>query len=210
MPTHDPTLEAIDAAIEARARLQPRRDYLGFSAIGRSEAELLRDFRDPPEWSAAVLKRFEDGHRGEAVMAERLRMVPGIRLQTLDLATGHQIEFSLLGGQFKGHADGLICGLLHDPMTPHVWEHKVCNEKKQADLARLKAEVGEANALRHWDSTYYAQAIMYMHSSHLKRHWLTCSAPGERHTIAVTTDASPEEAEELIEKARRVLQELGR
>jgi hypothetical protein len=56
---------------------------------------------------------------------------------------------------------------------------------------------------------YYAQAIMYMHAAGLRKHWLTCSSPGERFSIAVTTHADPDYAESLLQKAQLILEHLG-
>src|SRR6516165_4637020 len=87
----DPTLAAVDRAIEERAAQQPSRPYLGMSAIGHPCARALwYSFRwvASKQWSAEVLKRFDDGDRGEEVMAARLRLVSGITLLTIDPQTG--------------------------------------------------------------------------------------------------------------------------
>src|SRR5436305_400208 len=95
----DPTLVAIDRALEERAAGKPRRYYLGATAIGDAcERKLWYSIRpDVPKkpFDAASLKRFADGHHGEAVMAERLRMVPGVELWTADDQTGGQIGGTL-------------------------------------------------------------------------------------------------------------------
>lgn len=200
----DPTLQALDRELERRAAEQPRRNYLGFSSIGRPFEELRRGLHEPLD--AFSIKLIESRRHGEAVMAERLQMVPSIQLLTRDPQTGEQFEFSLLDGRYKGQADGLICGLLHDPDTWHVWEHKVTDENKQHQLAKLRATWG-TSALSMWDATYYAEAVMYMHASGLTRHYLTCSSPGERSTASVVTRADPAFAEVLIEKARKLLEE---
>ena len=44
-------------------------------------------------------------------MAERLRLVPGIDLETYDPVTGKQFGFVEIDGHFRGHADGLILGI---------------------------------------------------------------------------------------------------
>lgn len=205
--TKDPTLEAIDAALEARQSRRPR-DYLGMSAIGRPcERALWYDFR----WcsvialNAATLKRFTDGHHGEALQAERLRLVDGIELHTHD-DNGQQFGFSDFGGHFRGHMDGAIRGLLQAPKTWHVWEHKQVEPAKQAALETAKREFGEKNALAKWDATYYGQAQLYMHYSGMVRHYLTCSTPGGRHTVSVRTDYNPGHAIWLTERSRRIIQ----
>ena len=205
----DPTLEAMDRAIEARALLEPKRNYLGMSAIGHPcERKLYYDFRvtTRPAHDAATLKRFEDGHRGEDLMAARLRLVPGVTLHTIDQNTGKQFGFEDHGGKFKGHMDGAIVGLLQAPSTYCVWEHKCVNEEKQAKLKKLKASKGEKDALAAWDEIYYSQAVLYMHYSGMTRHYLTVSTPGERSTISCRTEENPEAAIRLIEKARRIIE----
>lgn len=208
LPTiQDPTLAAVDAALEARENAQPARRYLGMSSIGKSCSRALwYSFRwcARPSFSASTLKRFADGHHGEDVQAERLRMVPGVRLHT-HTADGSQYGFSDLGGHFRGHMDGVIEGLLQAPKTPHVWEHKQTDEKKQQKLEALKIELGEKNALAQWDAVYYAQGVLYMHYAGISRHYLTCATPGGRHTISCRTEANEAEALRLKAKAARII-----
>ena len=200
-----PNVTELNRLLVERANAEPARTYRGFSSTGRPTGELLvgRTEREPLDAYAA--RAVADGHHGEMVMAARLRMVPGVRLSTLDPTTGRQYEFSLLGGAFKGHCDGIVKGLLHDPETLHIWEHKSCNERKQGELDRLR-DADQATALELWDAVSYAQAVLYMHASGVEKHYPTCSTPGERSTIAVITLSDPAFAEELIEKARRVLE----
>jgi hypothetical protein len=206
--TVDPTLEAVDRAIEKKARQDKVRPYLGMSAIGHPcDRRLWYSFR----WSAteafdaATLKRFEDGHYQEDVQAKRLRLVEGITLLTIDPETGRQFGYSDHGGHFKGHADGVITGLLQAPVNPEIWEHKATDEKKQDKLEKLKTDLGEKAALKAWDTTYYAQAQLYMHYSGLKRHYLTCSSPGGRKTVSCRTEYDSEEAGRLIARAQRIV-----
>jgi CRISPR/Cas system-associated exonuclease Cas4 (RecB family) len=202
----DPTLEAIDRALVERDQLQPKRSYLGASSIGhKCERKLWYDFRRCSKviFDAAALKRFKDGFMGEALQAERLRMVEGIQLATLK-HTGEQYGFALFNGHFKGHYDGIIMGLLQAPKTPHIWEHKQSGDPVFNKLVKLK-EKNEKEALENWNGTYYAQALLYMYAEDLTRHYLTCSTPGGRKTVSVRTDANPEKAEEIIEKADRII-----
>ena len=206
----DPTLAAVDAAIEARGNAEAPRPYLGMSEIGRECARALwYGFRwcSKAAFDAATLKRFEDGHRGEDIQAARLRLVAGITLHTEDPRTpGRQFGFSDLGGHFRGHMDGAILGLLQAPKRWHVWEHKQTDEKKQGALVKAIQERGEKDALRHWDPVYHAQALVYMHYSGMDRHYLTCSSAGGRSTVSVRTNRDPDGASALREKARRVIQ----
>jgi hypothetical protein len=205
----DLTLEAVDRAIEEQENAQPERPYLGMSAIGRECArELWYGFRwcSRKAFDAATIRRFQDGHRSEAIMIERLRAVPGVTLWTEDPSgNGRQIGCVDIGGHFRGHLDGIIQGLIQAPVTPHCWEHKCTNEKKQAKLVSLKVEKGEKNALAEWDPVYFAQGQLYCHYQNLTRHYLTVDSPGSRATVSCRTDADPIVALKLIEKARRII-----
>jgi hypothetical protein len=205
--TIDPTLDAVDRAIE-QAQSKDMRPYLGMSSIGKPcERALWLNFRwaKEPSFKAQTIKRFEDGHSGEDLQAKRLKMVEGITLTVLDEATGNQYGFTSIGGHLKGHMDGAILGLLQAPKTWHVWEHKQVDQKKFDKLNKLKMEVGEKNALQHWDEIYYAQAICYMGFTGMARHYLTCATPGGRDTTSVRTDADPDKFEVIIGKAERII-----
>lgn len=208
LPT-DPTLDAIHAAMEAANKAERPRPYLGMSGIGEDcERRLWYGFRWclPPGagFDAKGLSNVQDGHRSEDVMAARLRMVKGVELFTVDPTTQRQFGFSDIAGHFRGHADGFVRGLLQAPKTWHVWEHKA-SEKGPAELAKHKTQ-DEKTALEKWNSTYYAQAVLYMHYGEMSRHYLTCSSPGARLPVtSVRTDASPQAAQRLIEKATRII-----
>jgi hypothetical protein len=205
----DPTLDAVDAAIEERGNAQPHRPYLGMSEIGRSCTRALwYGFRwcSGKSFDAATLKRFADGHRGEDIQAARLRLVDGITLHATDPRTpGKQFGYRDIGGHFRGHMDGVIRGLLQAPTRWHVWEHKQVAEKKQKALVKAIAEQGEKGALRAWDGVYYDQAVLYMHYADLDRHYLTCASAGGRHTVSTRTNADPERAAVLIGRAQLVI-----
>src|SRR5262249_1294698 len=138
--------------------------YLGASQIGHACDRFLwysirPDIPSRPR-SAYLIKCAESGHRGEALMAEWLRSVPGIELWTKDDSTGEQHGFSDFGGRFQGHIDGVILGLLQAPGTPHIWECKVTD--KLEEFRKAKRTVGEKQALQAWNPVYYAQAVIYM------------------------------------------------
>jgi CRISPR/Cas system-associated exonuclease Cas4 (RecB family) len=199
----DPTLAAVDTELELRQDTRPR-PYLGASILGDPcPRKLWYQFRWAPRkaFDAATLKRFEDGHRGEDLQAERLRLVEGIELWTED-AAGQQFGFR--DGHLRGHADGFIRGLRQAPKTVHVWEHKQVGEKKLRALEKAKAEHGEKGALAQWDDLYYAQAQVYMHYFDLTRHYLTCSSPGGRETVSCRTEYDRAHAEAFIQRAKAV------
>jgi CRISPR/Cas system-associated exonuclease Cas4 (RecB family) len=202
----DLTLKAMDRAVEERRNRELPRSYLGMSEIGTEcERALWYSFRgiQGEPWKAETLYKFEDGHSVEDIMAERLRLIPGVELQTRDAATGQQIGFIGCNGHFRGHIDGIIKGLVEAPKTFHIWEHKTTEEVEK--LEKIRAELGEKRALQKWNAKYYAQAVMYMHFAGLKRHFLTVSTPGGRRSISIRTEANEPLAKELCEKAKRVI-----
>lgn len=204
----DPTLAACDKAIEDFHGAIPQRAYLGMSGIGfPCSRKQWYGFRlsSAPGFTADTIKKFEDGHRTEDLMAERLKAVPGIELQTVDPATGEQFACVDHGGHFRGHLDGIISGLLQAPVTPHVWENKATDDKRLAALQKAKSEHGEKHALEAWDATYYGQAQVYMYYRKLRRHYLTCCSPGGRSAVSVRTDYDAEKAEALSRKALDII-----
>jgi hypothetical protein len=206
----DPTLAAIDSAMEAEAAKEPRRTYLGASSIG-SPCERSVWYSIQPDvprkaFDAATLRRFADGHAVEAQMIERLRKVPGIQLWAIDETTGGQIGFSDFDGRFRGHADGVIKGIYQAPSTPHVFECKAVNPKKFEEFRKLKASLPEKKVLAAWDHTYWVQAVLYMDYLDLTRHYLVVSTSGGRDYLSCRSDAKPEMAAALRLKAKRILE----
>lgn len=203
----DPTLEAVDAAIEKIANSERHRGYLGFSEIGEScSRKIWYNFRHAmrPYRKAFLVKCSERGNKAETLQAERLRMVDGIELVTED-ANGKQIEFSDCDGHFRGHCDGTIIGLLQAPKTEHIWEHKEREEKFVTKLKKIKSEIGEKMALREWSPVYYAQGCLYMFYKGLKRHYMTVTVPGGRETESIRTDEDTAHAMQMRAKAERII-----
>jgi hypothetical protein len=201
----DLTLRAVNAAMEAEQDNRPR-GYLGASAVGDvCDRKLWLNFR----WvkrgfiEAAGLRRINDGHRGEQVVADLLRKVAGLDLST-EKEPGVQHSFEALGGHFRGNCDGLLTGLIQDPDTLYVWECKVTNDTKYKKLVSLKAK-SEAEALKSWDYVYYAQAQIYMHYFGATKHYLTAASAGVRDITSVVTEYNKEDAEKFIDKANRVI-----
>ena len=203
----DPTLAALNAAIESEFDSEKPRPYLGMSGIGSACARAVwYDFRwaTPRKISATGLRAIQDGYANEELTAARLRRVPGLQLWTTG-EDGQQIGCTDHSGHFRGHLDGVILGLLQAPKTPHVWENKAVNEKKFNALKKQITEVGEKSALREWDMAYFAQAQLYMHYQGLKRHYLTVNTPGGRDTISCRTEYDAQAAQRWIEIAHQLI-----
>jgi hypothetical protein len=205
--SEDPTLIAVDKAIEEKAEEETPRGYLGFSNVGEEcwrylQYAFLQAYKRKPP--AFLVKCAERGHRAEELQAQRLRMVDGVELTTVG-HDGKQIEFSDVNGHFKGHCDGVITGLLQAPKTPHVWEHKEKEQKFVNEFNKIKAQLGEKQTLKKFDPIYYAQAALYMLFLGLKRHYITISTPGGRDTYSARTEADDKHAEDMREKAKKII-----
>lgn len=202
--TRDPALALADAAITASQ--EPRfRAYLGMSQIGNEcSRSLWYNFRwvMKPAFDAATLKRFEDGHRSEAVLISRLKAVDSLEVHDLD-ENGKQFGFTDFGGHFRGHMDFVILGLPQAPAKWHVGEAKA--SEKWTDLDKARTSVGEKGALLKWNPTYYGQAVLYMDYAGIDRHYLVATSPGARKETAVRTDADPAHALVLKQKAERII-----
>jgi hypothetical protein len=200
------TLDAVSCAMIAEQKMR-NRNYLGMSEIGEDCWRMLwyrfRHTAIEPLTLNSILA-IDDGYRQEDIMADRLRKIPFVKLDTL-AEDGHQFGYRFLGGHFAGHMDGKIIGILEAPKTMHVWENKAVNEKKFKELKNLIMEHGEKQALEKWDSVYYAQAQIYMHAADLTRHYLTVQSPGGRAYTSCRTEVNQKIGISLIAKAENII-----
>ncbi len=65
--------------------------------------------------------------------------------------------------------------------------------------------MGEENALREWNLTYFNQAQLYMYYSGIERHYLTATTPGCRDDMKCITFYQEDVAKALVEKAEEVI-----
>ncbi|WP_337187558.1 hypothetical protein [Phenylobacterium sp.] len=211
IPTPDeraPTLEAADRALESKSQLEKPRPYLGMSSLAEPcSRKLFYRFRWAGReiFDALTLKRFEDGFRTEDLVIQRLKMAPGVTVIDRDPATGRQIAYSDVDGHVRGHADGLIDGILQAPKTRHVLEIKATALKKFNELQRIIRDYGQKAALRKWNPIYYGQGMLYAFYEGLTRHYTVVSTPGGREWLGVRTDADTSIALELKAKAERIV-----
>lgn len=203
----DPTLELADQILVKRQHDEKRRGYLGMSSIGDScSRKLWYGFRFARReiFDVATLKRFADGHRTEALVIERLKMVPGLSVVDV-LENSEQIGVSDHEGHYSGHLDGEITGLLQAPKTPHVLEVKCVSEKKFNELKKIVSDIGEKQALKKWNTVYAAQAQEYMHYKGYSRHYMVVATPGGRDWTGIRTEYDAAHAIQLKVKAERII-----
>lgn len=198
----DPTLEAINKAIESEQELRTSKN-IGFGEIGHECSLYLwnKIHCDEPEInSAESLRRMRNGQRDEVAMAEDLRKVPGVVLYTNDPNRGNkQYKVDFLDGRLTGRLDGVIIGIIQAPKTYHTWEHKAVDEKKFNVLQKEKD-------LKKWNPKYNAQVHLGMLGSDLDRAYFTVSTPGLRQVTALRVSLEKEYAKSMINKAERIIE----
>jgi len=205
----DPLIEKIYEFIEAEAKKEPPRNYIGASSIGEDcERKLFYKLRHADKAKprrAELILAANDGHRSEDLVASYIRQIPGVELWT-HKNDGGQYGFHERFGEvdFKGHVDGIIKGLPQSPATAHIWENKACNQKIFDAFLKARETHGTKGALQKWKPIYYAQAIINMEKFDIKRHYTTVCLSGTRKIASCRTEANPTLAKLLIEKAKRV------
>jgi hypothetical protein len=203
--TADPTLEAMRRACEvAGNNTREKRDYIGASAIGNPCArQIYYDYHGMPKkpFDSATLFRFDDGHRTEDLICQRLRMVEGIELWTEQ--DGKQFGFADFDNCFRGHVDGIIRGIRQAPKTTHVLEIK-CTEDLNK-FRKVKNDFGEKQALKNFNNTYFVQAQLYMHYFMLDRHYTIVASAGGRDMESCRTEFQPEVAQMYKDRAFEIL-----
>lgn len=204
----DPTLEAAQAAYNAKRNTEEAKNpraYLGASGLGHECSRRLwygfRGVKQPPVDNYSAI---DDGHLSEQVMAERLNLLDGLQVVTVD-EEGNQFAVKACHGHLRGHMDGAALGLLQAPKTWHVWEAKSCNETKFKSLKKLIDEKGEKHALAAWDMVFYVQAQIYMELTGMTRHWLVCCTPGVRDWVGIRTELDSEFAQAQIARAEDII-----
>ena len=131
----------------------PRPPYLGASIAGSDCARRVQyDWWCKPVYSARTREIFARGHHFEA------RMLQQLRAAGFKFAPSEACAFSVLNGELRGHADGVINGG-PNPLNgiyfnyPFVWECKGLNAKNWRALGR--------NGLEKEFPRYSAQVALY-------------------------------------------------
>lgn len=156
----------VDAGMQAHARQQQRREYLGASRLGVAcERALQFEYADAPvdsgkDFSGRILRIFERGHVTEDLMVGWLRLA-GFDLRTQG-RDGHQFGFSLLDGRLQGHVDGVIVDGPEAYAYPCLWENKCLGAKAWRDLEKRRLAVAKP--------VYAAQVALYQAYLELHTH----------------------------------------
>ena len=205
---HKNPTEAINAAIDRGImfdrKIQPRRNYLGGSAIGE-ECERKIQFKyfnvpedDGKEISGQSLRRFAVGHALEDLAVKWFR-AGGFDLR-VKKPNGDQFGFSTFKDRIRGHIDGVFVGGHEFLKYPALWECKTMAEKY---FKQCKKE-----GVRKSHPQYYDQVQIYMAYMQLTDNPAIFTATNKNDQMmlhqAIPFDADA--AQKASDKAVRILQ----
>lgn len=198
--------DRINWFIDAAQADQPReqRSYLGASLIGgpcerQIQYQAMGAEVDPGKgFPPRILRCFDRGHWAETYVIGLLRKA-GCILLDVDPATGHQWEFSLFGGRFAGHCDGII------PMwrgaapmeLPALWECKCLNSKSTAKAVKDKIRVSHPR--------YFNQVQLYMGEMGLPRCLFTILNADTMEMHHELIEYEPATHRAMVDRAGRIL-----
>lgn len=199
--------DAINAEIhrglrDKRAK-QPRRDYVGASAIGHECARSIQfDYAGAPrekEPSDETLVKFDLGHHTEELA--RFHFIDaGFELVTKSPRTGALYRFAQLDGRFAGTPDGVFIGGPKVIAYPALWEHKGVGAKTYREI--------EKGGLKKARPGYYAQVAVYQAYLDLTDNPAVFTVSnldsGERLHLLIPFDA--EEAQRMTDRAVQIVE----
>lgn len=180
---------AIDQALSADQATRPPRDYLGGSRLGHPcERALQFEFAGAPkdegqDYSGKTLRIFEIGHALEDLAVRWLR-ASGFDLYTRkgNRPDGEQFGFSVAGGRFRGHVDGIIAAAPQSLSigVPALWECKTMNARNWRETVAKGVVVAKP--------VYAAQVALY-------QAYMEAQVPGISENPALFTAINKDTAE---------------
>lgn len=196
--TTNPTVAAIDEQFRSAQDASHYR-YIRGSGIGHPCSRHLwykwRWAHKPEEFSGRMLRLFETGHREESRMITQLRNV-GVDVQDVDPSTKRQWQVTALDGHFRGHADGILTGIIEAPSTPHLFEAKTHGEKSFSQLVKHGVDIAKPE--------HVAQMQIYMHLLGLTRGFYLAKNKNTDELYAERLRYDPAHAAALMVKAERI------
>lgn len=194
-----PTVQAIFAHYERNVDKRPRTS-IGASEIGKPcDRALWYSFRHcgQPTFDGRMRRLFETGVLEEPRLIANLRAI-GCEVQDKDNKTGKQFEFRALGGHVKGFMDACALGLPEAPKTWHVIDFKTASNK-QFQIIRKKG-------IREAKPEYYAQVMIYMHLSGMKRSMMIVKNKDNDALYAERFKYDKEEAKRILDRAKFIIE----
>lgn len=136
----------IDAAFRAKREAEPKREYVGASAIGDECLRKLQlGYLQVPvdrEPAGNMLRIWETGHVFEREIANWLQMA-GFDVEVVDPETKKQFGFSVLDEEGQGHFDGICRGGPIPLAYPFMWECKALNRKNWNDVKKRSVPISK-------------------------------------------------------------------
>lgn len=212
-PIRTAIVEVIDVGMQKANDSQPKRQYLGASAIGKAcQRELAYSYHmvqkdEGTEFKGRTLRMFDMGHDGETRMAAYIRQ-GGFTLET-HLPDGKQIGIADADNKFKGHLDGIITAgpKIKGLKYPLLWENKALGSKTYSKM--------ESKGLKEASPTYYGQVQIYMGYKELPKCMFTAINRDTGEIYVEMVEFNAVDCQALIDKALRIVQssnpeELGK
>jgi hypothetical protein len=206
LPAPPPIGDRIDALVDdalvAERAVMPARDYLGASRIGEPCARrLCYELMQVPvdegaEFFGRILRIFEAGHRFEEMTVRWLRLA-GFNLRT-HKRDGEQFGFSVAGGRFRGHIDGVIVdGPDVGIEYPALFEHKALKSSSWQEVAKQGVKGSKP--------IYWAQVQIYMAYLEVERALFVALDKDTQALRYELIPFDPPAAQELSDKAVTVI-----
>lgn len=192
----------IDAGLLAKRAKQPRREYVGASAIGH-ECERSIQFEyagaaRESDFGPETLRRFDSGHMGEE-LARAWFIDAGFQLTQRNQRTGERFRWTQLDDQVSGEPDGVFISGPPVISYPSMWEHKYVGSKTFRDIQK--------NGLKKARHGYWMQCQINMAYLGLTEHptvfTVTCGDDGSQIHLLIEFDA--EGAQMTSDKAVRIV-----
>lgn len=192
----------LDASLLAKRAKQERRAYVGASAIGHEcERSIQFEYAGAPkesDFTAATLRRFDQGHMGEE-LARAWFFDAGFGLVQRNQRTGERFRWVQLDDQASGEPDGVFIGGPDVIGYPSMWEHKYVGSKTFREI--------EKHGLRKARHGYWMQCQINMAYLGLTEHptvfTVTCGDDGQQLHLLIDFDA--EGAQMTSDKAVRIV-----
>ena len=150
--------DIVESKILKQYNTQEKRSYLGASSIGDEciRKVQLQYMHEDQKVSAKQVRTFDIGHCLEDLIIQWLK-IAGFQLKTRD-KNGEQFGFSVAGGKFAGHVDGIILSFPEEfpdkPKGVSLLEIKTMNHKSWNDTQKRGVLVSKP--------IYYSQVQLYM------------------------------------------------
>lgn len=194
--------EVLDASLLKKRASQPRRTYLGASAIGDDcERRLQFEFAGAPretDFKPLTLRKFDFGHFGEE-LARCWFQDAGFKLVQKSQKTGERFRFVQMDGDFSGEPDGVfidgpeIEGLRY----PAMWECKSVGAKTFREIKK--------DGLKRARPKYWSQIHTCMAYLGLEQTVFTVTNLDDGEQIHLIYDIEAEEAQRMTDRAVRIV-----